>query len=141
MTRYAIGIEYSGAAYCGWQRQPHCVSVQQWLEEALGFVANHELDLVCAGRTDTGVHATQQVAHFDSDSPRSDRAWLMGANCRLPRDIRIKWVVPVAEAFLIVAAAGRAIFIRGGSRSVWLLGTIPVLAGQTSSADRPAGCA
>ena len=99
MTRYAIGIEYSGAAYCGWQRQPHCVSVQQWLEEALGFVANHELDLVCAGRTDTGVHATQQVAHFDSDANRDERAWLLGANCRLPRDIRIQWVSPVADDF------------------------------------------
>ena len=87
MPRYAIGIEYSGSHYCGWQRQPHCESVQAHLEQA------------CAGRTDTGVHAVEQVAHFDSDAGRATRAWLMGANCRLPRDLRIRWVVPVADDF------------------------------------------
>ena len=97
--RYALGIEYRGSAYCGWQRQPHCDSVQSHVEQALGFVADHPLELVCAGRTDTGVHALAQVAHFDSPAPRSERAWQMGANCRLPRDIRIKWVVPVGEEF------------------------------------------
>lgn len=99
MTRYAIGIEYSGSAYCGWQRQPHCDSIQQALEEALGFVADHSVELVCAGRTDTGVHAIEQVAHFDSAAERDSRAWLMGANCRLPRDIRLNWVAPVADEF------------------------------------------
>ena len=99
MTRYAIGIEYSGTAYCGWQRQPHCESIQQHLEEAIGFVANHPVELVCAGRTDTGVHAVEQVAHFDSDAERDSRAWIMGTNCRLPRDIRLKWAVAVAEEF------------------------------------------
>ena len=97
--KYALGIEYRGTNYCGWQRQPHCASVQQHIEEALGFVADHRLELVCAGRTDTGVHALEQVAHFESQAERSERAWLMGANCRLPRDIRIKWVVPVAGEF------------------------------------------
>lgn len=97
--RFALGIEYRGSAYCGWQRQPHCDSVQSRVEQALGFVADHSLELVCAGRTDTGVHALEQVAHFDSLAPRSERAWLMGANCRLPRDIRIKWVVPVGDDF------------------------------------------
>ena len=96
--RYAIGIEYAGTAYCGWQRQPHCQAVQAYLEDALGFVADHDLDLVCAGRTDAGVHAIEQVAHFDSESPREPRAWLMGANCRLPRDIRIRWVQPVTSS-------------------------------------------
>lgn len=97
--KYALGVEYRGSAYCGWQRQPHCDSVQQHLEQAIGFVADHPVELVCAGRTDTGVHAVEQVAHFSSASERSERAWLMGANCRLPRDIRIKWVTPVAEQF------------------------------------------
>ncbi|MDH3219324.1 MAG: tRNA pseudouridine(38-40) synthase TruA [Gammaproteobacteria bacterium] len=97
--RYALGIEYGGAAYCGWQRQPHCESIQQNLESALGFVANHPVDLVCAGRTDAGVHAIEQVAHFDSDAERSERAWVLGANCRLPRDIRLLWVAPVAKDF------------------------------------------
>jgi len=97
--RYAIGVEYCGAAYCGWQRQPHCESVQQHLESALGFVADHAIELVCAGRTDTGVHAMEQVAHFDSDARRDQRAWVMGANSRLPRDIRIKWVAGVNDDF------------------------------------------
>jgi tRNA pseudouridine38-40 synthase len=97
--KYALGVEYRGTGYCGWQRQPHCDSVQQNLEQALSFVANHPVELACAGRTDSGVHALQQVAHFDSAASRSERAWLMGANCRLPRDIRIRWVAPVADDF------------------------------------------
>lgn len=97
--KYALGVEYRGTGYCGWQRQPHCDSVQQNIEQALSFVADHSVKLVCAGRTDSGVHALQQVAHFDSAASRSERAWLMGANCRLPRDIRINWVVPVADDF------------------------------------------
>ena len=77
----------------------HCDSIQQHLETAIGFVANHAIELVCSGRTDKGVHAIEQVAHFESDSERSDRAWVLGSNCRLPRDIRIKWITPVADDF------------------------------------------
>lgn len=97
--KYALGVEYRGSAYCGWQRQAHSDSVQQHLEGALGYVADHPVELVCAGRTDSGVHALEQVAHFESGSRRSERAWVMGANCRLPRDIRILWVLPVADDF------------------------------------------
>jgi len=97
--KYAIGVEYSGSAYCGWQRQRHCDSIQQHLETAIGFVADHAIDLVCAGRTDAGVHAIEQVAHFESDSERDERAWVLGSNCRLPRDIRIKWIAPVDANF------------------------------------------
>jgi len=97
--KYALGVEYRGTCYCGWQRQPHCDSVQQNLEQALSFVADHSVELVCAGRTDTGVHAVEQVAHFESDARRSERSWVLGANCRLPRDIRIRWVLPVADDF------------------------------------------
>ncbi len=99
MMKYAIGIEYCGAAYCGWQRQSHCESVQQNLESALGFVADHPIELVCAGRTDSGVHAIEQVAHFETSAERSERAWVLGSNCRLPRDIRLKWAVPVGDDF------------------------------------------
>jgi len=97
--KYAIGVEYCGVAYCGWQRQPHCDSIQQNLEAALGFIANHPVELVCAGRTDAGVHAIEQVAHFETSSERSQRAWVMGANCRLPRDIRLLWARPVPDDF------------------------------------------
>ena len=99
LVRYALGVEYCGTDYCGWQRQPHCESVQQNLETALGFVADQPVELVCAGRTDAGVHALEQVAHFDSSAQRSQRAWVLGANCRLPRDIRLRWVTPVADDF------------------------------------------
>ncbi len=97
--KYALGIEYRGSAYCGWQRQSHCDSVQQHLEQALGFVADHDVELACAGRTDSGVHALEQVAHFESAARRSERAWLRGANSRMPRDIRIRWVTAVNDDF------------------------------------------
>ena len=97
--KFAIGIEYSGSAYAGWQQQKHSVSIQQHLQEAIGFVANHPVSLVCAGRTDAGVHAIEQVAHFESDSVRTNRSWLLGSNCRLPRDIRIRWITPVDDSF------------------------------------------
>ncbi len=97
--RWAIGIEYNGAEFCGWQRQSHCSSVQQALEQALSYVADHSIELSCAGRTDAAVHACEQVAHFDSTADRTPRAWLMGANCRLPRSIRILWVQAVSVDF------------------------------------------
>ena len=97
--KFAIGIEYSGTAYSGWQQPKHCVSIQQHLQEAIGFVANHPVSLVCAGRTDAGVHAMEQIAHFESDAVRANRSWLLGSNCRLPRDIRIKWITRVDESF------------------------------------------
>ncbi len=99
MTRIAIGIEYDGSAYSGWQRQKHSPSVQQKVEEALSFVADEPVELVCAGRTDSGVHALEQVVHFDTRAERSERAWLLGSNCRLPRDIRLRWAAPVPGDF------------------------------------------
>ena len=97
--RYAAGIEYSGTNYCGWQQQKHCLSVQEHLQQAITFVANHPVQLVCAGRTDAGVHAIEQVVHFDSDAGRDSRAWILGSNTRMPRDIRIKWIQTVDQKF------------------------------------------
>ena len=97
--RIAIGIEYDGTAYNGWQRQKSGMGVQEVVERAIGEVADHEIELVCAGRTDTGVHATAQVAHFDANSERSARGWLLGANSNLPDDINLLWVHPVADDF------------------------------------------
>lgn len=99
MFKLALTIEYDGSAYSGWQRQVHSPSVQQEVERALSYVADKSVQLVCAGRTDSGVHACEQVAHFETDVARSNRSWLLGANCRLPRDIRILWVDKVPEAF------------------------------------------
>ena len=73
--------------------------MQQKVEEALLTVANETVDVVCAGRTDTGVHATGQVVHFDTRSERSDRGWLLGANSNLPDDISVTWAQPVADDF------------------------------------------
>ena len=99
MVKFAVGIEYAGTAYSGWQRQKHVVSIQQHIEEAIGYVANHRVQLVCAGRTDAGVHAVEQVAHFESTAKRDNRSWILGSNCQLPRDIRIKWIIPVESDF------------------------------------------
>ena len=97
--RIALGIEYDGTSYNGWQRQKTGLGVQQRLEEALSIVANEKVDVICAGRTDTGVHASGQVVHFDTDSERTDRGWLLGANTNLPEDICVTWVKPVDQDF------------------------------------------
>lgn len=97
--RIAAGIEYDGTAYNGWQRQRTGIGVQQRLEEAVAAVANEPIEVVCAGRTDTGVHASGQVAHFDTNSERSERGWLLGINTHLPDDVNVTWVRPVDAEF------------------------------------------
>jgi tRNA pseudouridine38-40 synthase len=97
--RLALGIEYNGAAYHGWQRQQTVVSVQQDGEEALAKIANEPIKVTCAGRTDAGVHATCQVVHFDTNIQRPDRAWTIGLNRFLPDPIAVKWVKRVDEDF------------------------------------------
>lgn len=97
MPRIAIQVEYQGTAYCGWQRQKHCNSVQQNLEVALSDIANEAIDLHCAGRTDTGVHAIGQIAHFDTKSTRPGKAWVQGVNTKLPSDIRVIWASEMAQ--------------------------------------------
>jgi tRNA pseudouridine38-40 synthase len=97
--RWALGVEYDGARYVGWQRQQDGVSVQALLEDAIGHVANHVVLTHCAGRTDAGVHALGQVVHFDTSARRSGRNWLLGINSRLPADIVVTWAKPVAQDF------------------------------------------
>ena len=99
LYRYAACVEYDGAKYCGWQRQDHSPSVQEPVEEALSKIANHKIKVICAGRTDTGVHATGQVIHFDSSSLRKNHNWTLGASALLPKDIRLSWVTMVPEDF------------------------------------------
>ena len=99
-TRYAVGLEYDGTQYAGWQRQPFFAStIQEQVERALGQVAAHTVETTCAGRTDAGVHATAQIIHFDSDAVRSDFAWLAGGNRYLPADIRLQWIQAVPADF------------------------------------------
>tara|TARA_R110001583_G_scaffold112917_3_gene263074 strand:- start:4338 stop:5123 length:786 start_codon:yes stop_codon:yes gene_type:complete len=97
--RIALGIEYDGAAYYGWQRQKEVISVQQKLEEALSIIANHPITVNCAGRTDAGVHGTGQVVHFDTDANRKEVAWTLGTNANLPDDIAVRWVKQVDDTF------------------------------------------
>lgn len=97
--RYAAVVAYDGNSFCGFQRQKHSPSVQQQLEEALSYVANEPVLVSCAGRTDTGVHASHQVIHFDSSADRSAYNWMMGANSRLPYSVSISWVSDMADSF------------------------------------------
>ena len=99
MTRIALGIEYDGTEYVGWQRQNSGVGVQQRLEEAIATVANEDVKVICAGRTDAGVHAVGQVAHFDSNVDRSMRGWLLGINSNLPDDINVTFATSVDSEF------------------------------------------
>lgn len=99
MTRIALGIEYDGSAFHGWQSQPHGNTVQDVLERALAEVAGRPVRLTCAGRTDTGVHALNQVAHFDCDALRPDSAWVRGGNAHLPPQIAVRWAQTVSDDF------------------------------------------
>lgn len=97
--RIALGIEYRGSRFHGWQKQKDVDSVQACLEEAISKVNNHPLVVKCAGRTDTGVHATRQIVHFDTEEIRSCKAWINGTNSHLPPEIAVTWSVEVTEEF------------------------------------------
>jgi tRNA pseudouridine38-40 synthase len=132
--RIAIGIEYFGAAYYGWQTQPGGGTVQDALQKAVSIVAGVPTELVAAGRTDAGVHATGQVAHFDCMVARPISAWVRGVNTHLPDDISVGWAQPVADAF-------HARFCATGRRYRYYLLNRPVrpgvLAGQVGWHFRP----
>lgn len=98
--KIALGIEYDGSKFAGWQMQKHGTrTVQECVENALSKVADTPLQVVCAGRTDTGVHATGQVVHFECDVLRKDKAWVMGVNTYLPDDVASIWSKPVDDDF------------------------------------------
>lgn len=99
MQRFAVAVEYCGTGFSGWQAQPHAVSVQAEVETALSKVANHPVATVCAGRTDAGVHAIQQVVHFDTTSVRKNESWLRGGNANLCAGISLRWVKEVDAGF------------------------------------------
>jgi tRNA pseudouridine38-40 synthase len=97
--RIALGVEYDGAGFAGWQWQPKQRTLQSELEVALSRVANTLVRVTCAGRTDAGVHATAQVVHFDTDAVRTPYSWIMGSNSLLPADLRVTWAMEVDPTF------------------------------------------
>lgn len=97
--RIALGIEYDGSAFAGWQVQHHARTVQQVLTEAVARVADQPVTLHCAGRTDAGVHATGQVVHFETGAVRSERAWVLGSNANLPDEVAVQWAREVPADF------------------------------------------
>jgi tRNA pseudouridine38-40 synthase len=165
VQRLAIGLEYDGTGFAGWQRQQTVQrpvrTVQEAVEEALGRIASEPISVTCAGRTDAGVHARCQVAHFDTHAARTLRGWVLGANTELPRDVSVSWACPVAPDFharysaeartyryFILNTSARSAL--AGKRAVWLarpldhermLDACPILTGEHDfSAFRAAEC-
>ncbi|TDJ45478.1 MAG: tRNA pseudouridine(38-40) synthase TruA [Gammaproteobacteria bacterium] len=97
--RIALGLEYDGTDFVGWQSQRDGRSVQDLLTVAIATVADHPVTVFGSGRTDAGVHAAQQIAHFDTAASREPRQWLLGINSRLPADIAVQWVKEVKPEF------------------------------------------
>lgn len=123
----AIGVEYNGSHFHGWQtQQPGVRTVQEEVEKALAQVAGHDVRLACAGRTDTGVHGLGQVAHFETAVKREERSWVLGANSNLPSDISVLWAREVDDEFHArFSAVGRSyryLILNRLSRSALLAG-------------------
>jgi tRNA pseudouridine38-40 synthase len=113
--RIVLGVEYDGSAFCGWQSQPQACGVQDALDQALTGVASEPVVSSCAGRTDAGVHALAQVAHFDTMAQRPLSAWTRGTNALLPEGVAVTWAKQVADKF-------HARFSATGRRYIyWLL--------------------
>lgn len=113
--RIALGVEYDGSGYRGWQTQPEGGAIQDHVEAALSQLANAPVAVVAAGRTDAGVHALHQVVHFDAPVEREAHAWVRGTNRFLPANIRVLWAMPVADDFHARYSA------RSRSYQYWLL--------------------
>lgn len=97
--RYALGLEYDGSAFCGWQTQPSRCGVQDRLEAALALIAGDVVETVCAGRTDAGVHALEQIVHFDTTARRPCSAWVRGVNASLPAGVAVIWAHQADDEF------------------------------------------
>ncbi len=99
VRRIAVGLEYDGTRFAGWQAQPGLPTIQESLQQALSAVADHPVTAIAAGRTDAGVHAAGQVAHFETSAERPVRGWVLGANSHLPPDIAVNWAMVVDRGF------------------------------------------
>lgn len=126
--RIALGVEYDGSAFEGWQTQPHGRTVQDVLEAALAEIAGSPTPTVCAGRTDAGVHGTAQVVHFDAPAPRPITAWVRGVNTYLPPTAAVRWAVEVDSGFHARFAAQarryRYVLLNQPTRSALLAGKV-----------------
>ncbi len=139
LRRFAVGLEYDGTRYAGWQLQPGLPTIQDCLQQALSSVADHPVAAVAAGRTDAAVHATGQVAHFDTTADRPLRGWVLGANTHLPPDIALNWAIEVDRDFharytalarsyryCLLQRATRPVLLR--DRVCWVRATLEVAA-------------
>lgn len=99
MNKIALGVCYDGAPWMGWQTQPHRQTVQDTLEQALHTFLGHPAATICAGRTDTGVHAAMQIVHLETPLQRTEQAWVRGLNTHLPASIGIRWAQAVDASF------------------------------------------
>lgn len=97
--RIALGLEYDGREFCGWQSQSNGCGIQDRLESALAILAGHEIGVIAAGRTDAGVHALCQVVHFNTETERPNSAWIRGVNAHLPESVRVLWAQTVDDDF------------------------------------------
>ena len=98
--KIALGVEYLGTDFHGWQIQKSGLrTVQGVVEPALSKIANHPVRVFCSGRTDAGVHAKEQIIHFETQTTRTDGAWLFGGNANLPSDVNFKWAKEVNDDF------------------------------------------
>ena len=127
--RFAIGIDYDGTNYRGWQAQQEGVaSVQLTLQTALSQIANHPVYVHAAGRTDAGVHASGMIAHFDTDAIRDHRSWLLGVNTLMPDDVALRWIHPISDdfhaRFSAVARRYRYVIFNSAQRSSVLAGKV-----------------
>lgn len=127
-SRIALGIEYDGRRFHGWQTQAGARNVQDSLELALSRVADHPVRVHCAGRTDTGVHATGQVVHFETSAAREPHAWVLGGNANLPDDVSIRWASVQPDdfhaRFSARARAYRYVILNRRSRPAVLSGLV-----------------
>lgn len=126
--RVAAAIEYDGRPYCGWQIQKGVKTVQAEVEQALSKVADHPVHVICAGRTDTGVHAANQIIHFDTTASRSEYSWVRGTNTHLAESICLTWVKPVSDSFHARFMARRRyyryIILNRSIRPAYLMGKV-----------------
>ncbi|TAH42749.1 MAG: tRNA pseudouridine(38-40) synthase TruA [Betaproteobacteria bacterium] len=128
MNRIALCVEYAGDAFEGWQSQAHGRTVQDALEAALMQIAAEPVRLHCAGRTDTGVHATAQVVHFDTSAVRPMSAWVRGVNTHLPRAVVVRWAAAVDQdfhaRFLAYERRYRYVLVNAPTRPALLAGRV-----------------